>query len=224
MPLPMIGGPPGAMGLRPALDPAERGELTAQLGLLVAPQRAQGVDPLVGAAAAGLEGHADRLVLARHVPHADADLEATLREHVDRRQLLGQDDRVAQRQDHDAGAERDARRDRGGVGEDRDRVHELGVRRQRRRRRVRVDEHRVLADPDRVEAELSAVRATSATLSASARTPDPNPNHPIGIIDQAACVLRWWRACALPTCVMTSTTNARITMNQPKPVTPLIGA
>ena len=98
----------GAVGLGPALDPAEGGELAPQLGLLVAPQRAEGVDPLVGAAAAGLEGHADRLELARHVPHADADLEASLREHVDRRQLLGQDDGVAQRQDHDAGAERDA--------------------------------------------------------------------------------------------------------------------
>ena len=81
--------------------------------------------------------------------------------------------------------------------------------------------------PTQIESKpsSSAVRATSATPSASASAPEPTPNHPIGIIGYAAAQLRWSRrACALPTWVMMSTTNAKITMNHPKPVTPLIGA
>src|SRR5215213_5369597 len=70
----------------------------------------------------------------------------------------------------------------------------------------------------------SADRATCATPSASASAPDPTPNHPMGSIGYTICALRWRRACALPTWVMTSTTNANATKNQPKPVTPLIGA
>jgi len=96
------------VGSRSALDAAERRELAAQFGLVVAPQHAQDVDPFVGAATAGVERHADGVVLAGHVAHPDTDDESSLREHVDCRQLLGQDDRVAQGKDDDAGPEGDA--------------------------------------------------------------------------------------------------------------------
>ena len=65
--------------------------------------------------------------------------------------------------------------------------------------------------------------ATSATPAASASTPEPAPNQPSFI----ACgsrghevAYRWRRACAAPTWVMMSTTKAKITTNHPKPVTP----
>ena len=53
---------------------------------------------------------------------------------------------------------------------------------------------------------------------------DARLTHASGQDVQAACALRCWRACALPTWVITSTMKAKITMNQPKPVTPSRGA
>ena len=80
--------------------------------------------------------------------------------------------------------------------------------------------------PTQIESKPSdsAVCATVTTPSASASAPDPTPNQPIGSIRYAVRRRRSRRACALPTWVMMSTTNAKITMNHPKPVTPRIGA
>ena len=56
------------------------------------------------------ERHAERVELLFQPADADAELDASAREAVERRELLGEDERVALRQDQDPGREADARR------------------------------------------------------------------------------------------------------------------
>ena len=79
-------------GGRPRADPAARGEV------------------VVADAATLLERCARGVHLRLAPADAEAEDDATVRHHVERRQLLGQDDGLALRQDDDTGRERDARR------------------------------------------------------------------------------------------------------------------
>ena len=83
-------------------------------------------------------------VLQVAVAAADADLDAAAAEGVDDRDVLGQPDRVLQRQDRDRGAEPDPR----GAG------RRVGEERPRRRQAAAAVRHVVLGDPADVEAEL----------------------------------------------------------------------
>src|SRR5947208_920926 len=67
------------------------------------------LDVFVHPCAAFLERHAERVELLAQPTDAHAQLDAPLREHVERRELLGEDDGVALRQDEDAGREAERR-------------------------------------------------------------------------------------------------------------------
>ena len=106
-------------------DVLERVELAVETraGGVARPERAQDVDRLVGAATPGRVIDSDRRGLAREA--ADPDREqphATAREHVDRRQALGQHHRVVEGQQQHARAEHDRRRRRGDEGQALERV------------------------------------------------------------------------------------------------------
>jgi hypothetical protein len=120
---------------------------------LVAPQGAHGVDVLVGARAALGERHADGAHFRLEVAGTDAEDQPSLRQHVEARDLLGEYERVALRQDDDAGPEaqlRGAGRDEGQVDE---RVEDRVAWLHGRRRHPRAGQHHVLAGPHRVVAE-----------------------------------------------------------------------
>src|SRR2546428_352621 len=71
----------------------------------------------VGDGAALLERGAERAELRLQIADADAEDQPAVREPVEAGQLLGQHERVALRQDDDAGAETHAARYRGTVGQ-----------------------------------------------------------------------------------------------------------
>src|SRR5580704_8199829 len=60
---------------------------------------------------------ADRLELLLHPAAADAEQHPALREQIDRRELLGEVQRMALRKYYDTGRELDLAADRGGIGE-----------------------------------------------------------------------------------------------------------
>ena len=134
--------------LRPALHTREGGELAGEPRLVVVPKTAHGLDIVVGPPPASAEGHTDGLVLTRHIAHTDTDEEPALGQHVDRGELLRQNHRIAQREDHDARPELHPRRPRRGVGQHGHRVEHLALRRERGRRSLGVDQYGVLAHPD----------------------------------------------------------------------------
>jgi len=92
-------------GSRLCVDPAERDEAALEAGLLLRPERQDRLDVLVRLLAAIREGCPDGLELGPEIARADAEDQAPAREHVDTRQLLREDDRVALRKDDDPGAE-----------------------------------------------------------------------------------------------------------------------
>ncbi len=104
------------------VDAGEVGEAAVELGSLVVPEAGHGVEELVRHGAALGEVGADGAELGLEVADADAEREAPTGEHVQRRQLLGQHDRVALREDHDPGRQPDPRRRRGGERERQERV------------------------------------------------------------------------------------------------------
>ena len=75
--------------------------------LVVAPQRAHRLDVVVVAATAIGERHAERIELLTQPTDADAEDHPAAAQRVDRRDLLGGDQRVALRQDQDAGGQLD---------------------------------------------------------------------------------------------------------------------
>ena len=81
------------------LDAGERREATVELRLFLRPQRPDRFDVLGRADASFLVWNADRIELAPHVADTDPEDEPPLGENVDPGQLLGQDDRVALRQE-----------------------------------------------------------------------------------------------------------------------------
>src|SRR5712664_3012153 len=104
---------------------------------------------------------AERVEFLFHPPAADPDHQAPMRKHVERRELLGEVQWMALREDDDSGRELDLRRDRGGVGEWNQRIGKRDVvaagqltvlRAWVRHMRLRDDD--VLDSPDRFEAEF----------------------------------------------------------------------
>jgi len=135
-------------------------ELAVELGDVLGPDRVETAEELVGAPAAVLEGHADRLVLVLRPADAEPHVETAAREHVQRGELLGEDDRLVEGHDQHAGAEADALGGRGHVGERDDGIEDAleGLRPYlARRRRVlvlgleRVEQ--ALEHPERMVAE-----------------------------------------------------------------------
>src|SRR6266446_3525809 len=104
---------------------------------------------------------AERVEFLFHPPTADPDHQPAMRKHVERRELLGEVQRMALREDDDPGRKLDLRRDRGGVSEWNQRIGkrdvvpagQLTVLRARVRH-VRLRNDDVLDSPDRFEAEL----------------------------------------------------------------------
>jgi hypothetical protein len=127
---------------------------------LVLPQRADGAHRLRRARAALLERDAERVELLLQPADADAEDGAAARQHVERGDLLGDVERVALRQDQDAGGDLDRRRDGGDVGERQQRVGQRQVLRGRNasaavvrvRRLVADRDHDVLHRPQRLDA------------------------------------------------------------------------
>ena len=72
------------------------------------PQRQHRLQVLDGARALVLEGYAERVELRLQVADAEAEDQPPAGHHVDARQLLGEHERIALRQDDDAGAEAQA--------------------------------------------------------------------------------------------------------------------
>src|SRR2546427_6836001 len=116
----------------------------------------------VGHGAALREGHAEGGALGGDPASADAEHDAPAGERVERSDHLGGDDRVAIRDDEHSGAEPDPA---GRPGDDGER-HEGGEDRLAEIDDVGVRHHDVIADPDRVVAEL---------LGPDRRAPDEVP-------------------------------------------------
>src|ERR1051326_813864 len=97
--------------MRQALDRIEPVELPGERGRRLGPQRLEDPDVLVADRAAPVEGvRAERVELILQPAHADAHGDASLRQHVDGRQRLRGEDRIAIRQDHHARHEAEPRR------------------------------------------------------------------------------------------------------------------
>jgi hypothetical protein len=105
---------------------------------------------LVGARAAVGERRPERAQLGFEIAHAEADDQPALAEHVDRRELLGQQDRLALGQHDHAEPEPDAPRHGGEVRQRHDRLQPRVVRVVGSVER----ERDVIADPDRLEPGL----------------------------------------------------------------------
>ena len=110
---------------------------------------------------------ADRLVLGVVPADAGAEDDPVLGEELERRQLLGEEHRVAQRHDQDRRPEADALRDAGGDRQRRERLEE-------RHRVEPLRGEQVVGDEQRVEAEvldLARERLDAARPLASRRPP-----------------------------------------------------
>jgi hypothetical protein len=103
-------------------DGAEGGEAATELGLGLGPDRPQRPHALARARGARAELDAERLELLLEPAHADAQLDATAAEAVERGDLLGQHHRVALGEDQDAGGQADGGRRRRHVAEPHQRV------------------------------------------------------------------------------------------------------
>ena len=102
-------------------------ELAVVSDLLAAPERAHQRQLLVDARAAPLERGGQHLELLAAPADADAEDEAPPGEHIERGDDLRVEDGIAHRQDHHRRADLDALGDRGDVGEQRQRLEQLGV-------------------------------------------------------------------------------------------------
>ncbi len=90
-------------GLRPTVERLEPIELAREGRGTLRPQRLEDSDVLVRHRASPLElRRAERLELLAHPSHADADGDTALREHVDGRERLRRQHRIAVRHDHHA--------------------------------------------------------------------------------------------------------------------------
>ena len=124
-----------------------------ELGMLLRPQRAEQLERFLAAAHALLERHAEAPRTRPRASRSPRPRAAGRPEHVDAGQQLGHRDRRAVRQDHHAGAQRDARGDAGQPRQHGQRVEhvlavdQVGV----------VRHHDVVGDPDRVEASYLRV-------------------------------------------------------------------
>jgi len=87
------------------LDTAERNEAARVGRMILRPDRPYRGQMVLEAGAPIVERHPERLELPLDVAHPDAEHQATVRQDVHGGQLLRQDQWVAQRQDHDPGAE-----------------------------------------------------------------------------------------------------------------------
>jgi hypothetical protein len=166
-------------------DPLEAEEAPREARLASREELAQGEHGLVRTGAALADGHADRLeVLAALAAHADPEHDPPAREVVERRELLRDETRMAERQQDDPGADGDTfgRSGERGQGdhdiEDRvverdviarpdrvvaDRLGELGRRPEQARVRRPLDQ---LAAPLKAEAQAVRRHARSATVIA----------------------------------------------------------
>ena len=148
---------------RAAVGAVEAYEATLERRPLLAPQGAQHGDVFVGARRSVLEGCADGLELFLQPAHADAEQHAPAGHCVERRHLLGRDDRTVLGQDEDAGAELDGLGAGGDVGHPDQRIGQRKVEHAASHAaivRVRIlgcvalGHHRVLDRPGRLEAGL----------------------------------------------------------------------
>ena len=110
----------GRLGV--AADVGEGHELADVGGVVAGPERPEDLDVLVGAGAPPGEGDAEGVELLLQPAHTDAQLDPAARQVVEGGQLLGQDQRVAQGQDQDAGAEAQGLRGRGDKGQPQERI------------------------------------------------------------------------------------------------------
>ena len=121
---------------------------------LLGPERAHGVDVLVGAGAALRERHTDRAHLRFEVAGADPEDQPALRQHVEARHLFGEHQGVALREDDDARAEAQRRGSGGDEGQVDEGIQDRVTGLHRCRWYPRAWEHDVLAGPHRVVAEF----------------------------------------------------------------------
>ena len=129
------------------IDAGELDEAAVVLGMLVVPEVLQRIEELVRHGAALGEVGTDRPELGLEVADTDPEREAAPTQHVDARRLLRQHDRIALREDHDAGGQADRRRCRSGERQRHQRVERRVLRRHRRRRDLWIRQHDVLAGP-----------------------------------------------------------------------------
>ena len=135
------------------------------LGHVVDPQRPHDLEVAVGEPAAILAAELERLELLADPPDADAEVEATARQVVDRRRLLRREQRLALGDQRHPGAEPERRRARGQEAERDERVEHAGTPAEHRRAPARcltVEGDDVLRHPHRVEAPLLGRRAERA--------------------------------------------------------------
>ena len=168
---------PARHRLRERLHTLEVGETTVVRACRVAPDGEHRVEVLVGAGGALRQLHAQRGELGLQVPHAHAEVQPPLRQHVEARGLLGEDERVALREDDDAGAEREP------LGRGRDerevhqRVEDRVARPHRRGRDAGVGQHDVLPRPPRVVPELLAQTGQPEGVGGRQRRPRVQTEH-----------------------------------------------
>ena len=133
----------GLDGLGVHIDPRDPVSLAGERERFVGPRAPQDLDRLLRQGGAVPDVHAERVELGRHIAHADAELHATPADVVEHRHLLGQPDRVVEREDGDVGGDAQPTRPRGdGPGE------------RLERRQVSVGQEVVLGEPHHVQAEL----------------------------------------------------------------------
>ena len=108
VPLTQIGTPPGLPRLRHHVDLLEVQQRRIECGALFAPQRLAHLERVIEKATTPLELEPGRLVLFALPSDADAEIDASVRQDVERRQRLGQHDRAAQRGDENVRAEANA--------------------------------------------------------------------------------------------------------------------
>jgi hypothetical protein len=89
------------------IDSRDADELAVERRPLVFSKRAHRAEVLGGAGPSSLHRNADRLELGLEVADAHAECEPSARDDVEAGELLGEDHRVALRQDHDACGETD---------------------------------------------------------------------------------------------------------------------
>ena len=116
--------------------------LALEAELLAGEGALQHLDSLVGQRHAARDRHAEAAELVRRVAHADAHLDPAAADIVEHREILGEPDRMVERQQADIARE----------------AHMLGPRRHRRgdgnpRRQVAVVDEVMLGEPDEIEAE-----------------------------------------------------------------------
>src|SRR6185436_17840489 len=150
-------------GLGPTVERLESIELAREGRGTLRPQRLEDADVLVSYRAPPLElRRAERLELLAHPSHADAERDASLREHVDRRERLRRQHRVAVGHDHHA---RDQAQPRGLGGDERHErqlIEHVALARKGAADRVRIlrldrdGKHQVVGDHDGRETQRLA--------------------------------------------------------------------